>query len=93
MQTLTLDVPSSVAAGTSLDVTDLRGPKTVFINVGVMTTQIQISANGTNWHNEGTAITNTGTLHITKPCNFIRANVTAYTSGVAAGQVVIDLHG
>lgn len=86
--TETLAVPASATTGAATNVSAL-GPKTVFIQGSFTGTfQTQISADGTNWHNEGSAFTAAGTLFIEKPCNYVRFNCTAFTSSSATAHVV-----
>lgn len=80
-------VPASVAAGTPIPVGSLS-PITVSLeSVGVGTYAVQTSCDNssspaaTSWVNEGSAMTASGNLLITKPCAWVRLNVTAYTSG------------
>lgn len=81
-------VPGSVAAGAACDVSDLERKCVYVSGTFTATVQIQLSADGTNWVNEGTALTTAGNLEITKPARYIRANTTAYTSGTPAALVV-----
>src|SRR5215813_10792571 len=85
--TAPLAVPTSVTAGAATPIGQC-GRKTVEIDgVVTQTIQIQISLDTTNppaassWINEGAPFTNAGgMLEITKPCIWVRVNVTAYTS-------------
>lgn len=81
-------VPASVTAGAMCDVSDLERKCVYLTGTFVATVQIEISSDGTNWVNEGAALTTAGTLEITKPARYLRANTTAFTSGTPAAQVV-----
>jgi len=88
-QRFVVPVPASVAAGAEVDVSSF-GRMAIYVDgTFVATVQIQISpdATGARWFNEGTALTTTGVVEITKPCKRLRANTTAFTSGtpVATG--------
>lgn len=54
----------------------------------VGTWQAQISPDGTNWANEGTALTAAGSVFIEKPCVKVRWNCTAFTSGTPTSVVM-----
>ena len=80
-------VPTSVAAGAGTDVSQ-AGPKTMWLFGSFTATyQAQVSPDGTNWVNEGTALTAAGNLFIEKPCLQVRWNCTAYTSGTPTSSV------
>ncbi len=82
-------VPTSVAAGAGSQVTEYGERITVFLTgTFVATVQFQISADDTTYFDEGSALTAPGVVEITKPCKFVRANVTAYTSGTPLAEVV-----
>lgn len=81
-------VPASVTAGAACDVSDLERKCVYLTGTFTATVQIQISADNTNWVNEGAALTTAGTLEITKPARYLRANTTAYTSGTPAAVLV-----
>jgi hypothetical protein len=84
----TIAVPRSVTAGVACDASDMDR-KCVYVSGSfTATVQIQLSADGTNWFDEGTALTAAGSLEITKPARYIRANTTAYTSGTPLATVV-----
>lgn len=77
----TVNVPTSVAAGTPTDIST-AGPKTIFVEgTFVATIQFQISPDGTSWDNLGSPFTAPGHLSVTDLGMQLRANVTAYTSG------------
>ena len=78
-----LDVPVSVTAGAAQDCSAYTDKCLYFFGTFVQTHQVQISPDGTEWFDEGTAVTAKGTLEITKPCLFVRLNTTAHTSGQA----------
>lgn len=81
VEKVVIAVPVSVAAGAGSDVSKL-GEKTVFLDtVFVGTYQLQLSGDGTNYENEGAALTAPGSIFVQKPCMFMRWNCTAYTSG------------
>jgi hypothetical protein len=77
-----LDVPVSVAAGTASSLVD-NHDSVVVLASGTFTGtyQVQVSGDGTNWTNFGTALTAAGNLPVTILCSKVRLNCTAYTSG------------
>lgn len=81
-------VAKSVTAGASCDVSDLDRKCVYVSGTFTATVQIQLSADGSNWVNEGTALSAAGTLEITKPARYLRANTAAYTSGTPVAQIV-----
>ncbi len=88
-----LAVPTSQTAGAATPVGQC-GRKCVSLeSSGTATYQIQISLDktdppaSTSWQNEGTALTTSGTLEITKPCIWVRVNCTAYTNGTPTGRI------
>lgn len=86
-------VPVSVAAGAAISVGNLERKTITLESVGTATYQVQISLDTGNapaaasWQNEGAALTASGSLEITKPCAWLRLNVTAYTSGTPTLRV------
>lgn len=80
-------VPVSVAAGSPISVGALERKTVTMESIGTATYQVQISLDTSNapaaasWQNEGAALTASGSLEITKPCAWLRLNVTAYTGG------------
>ena len=84
----TVAVPVTVSAGAACDVSDLDRKCVYLTGMGTATVQFQLSADGTNWVNEGAALTTDGTLEITKPARYLRANTTAHTSGTPTALVV-----
>lgn len=79
------------ATGSSLSVgTDSNRP--AFIQVSgltVGTVAAQGSLDNTNWATIGTALTANGIVTIDNPPPYIRANVTAYTSGTITVKVSV----
>lgn len=93
LQFESLTLPTSVSAGAAAPVGGVER-KTVSIEGSFTATyQIQISLDtsnapaATSWQNEGAALTTAGTLEISKPCAYVRANCTAYTSGTPTGRI------
>lgn len=90
---LSLAVPTSVAAGAATAVGTLERKTVSLESVGTATYQVQISLDtsatpaAASWQNEGTALTASGTLEITKPAAWIRVNCTAYTNGTPTGRI------
>lgn len=77
----------AVEVGVAVEVSDYD---TVGCFVGgtfVGTVQIEVSFDGTNWAAYGAALTAPGTVAITIPVKQVRANCTAYTSGLAVAYV------
>lgn len=82
----TLIVPTSVAAGTRMDITDVGTCAVQAVNGGVAwngTANIQVSVDGEMWTNVGTALSDGSYQVLTQtiPAKFIRINTTAYTAG------------
>lgn len=84
-----LPVPQAVEAGAPLLVDRLEAIEVQTSGTFVATVQLQISLDGENWDNVGAPISATGLTTITNTARFLRANVTAYTSG----QPVIKVDG
>jgi hypothetical protein len=87
-----LDIPASTAQGAAQTVGEWSSFTLFVTGTFVASIQLQISADGTNWADEGAAITAPGNVQITKECMFIRANVT-HTSGTPAGLIVGQIPG
>lgn len=85
-----LAVPTSVAAGPAVALRPDESATVYLTGTFTATVQMQVSLDGTNWLNDGSALTAAGTLLISKAANYVRANVTAYTSGTPVGKL---LHG
>ena len=83
-----IKVPVTITSGASVDISDLDHKCVYLSGTFVATVQFQISADGANWFNEGSALTASGPLEITKPARYLRANTTAFTSGAPIAQVV-----
>ena len=84
------DIQASVASGAAQDVRDATTISAYISGTFVGTVQWQISADGTNWLDEGAAQTAPGVVVITKPTFFVRADTTAYTSGTPVGILVVQ---
>jgi hypothetical protein len=89
-------VPTSAPTAGAATPCGTLDDKTVTLeSVGTATYQLQISLDTTNppaaasWQNEGAAFTNAGgTLQVTKPCEWMRFNCTAYTNGTPIGRLL-----
>lgn len=82
MTSSSLTVPTSVAAGAAVECSRYRDLTIEVSGTFVATVQIQGSVTGTTWDNIGTAQTAPGFVYASeKTYCFLRANVTAYTSG------------
>ena len=93
MKTLSIAVPAAVEAGAASEIsTNFR--KSTFTawltGVGTATYQLQISPDGTNFFNEGDALTASGPVAVTKHARAIRWDCTAYTSGTPTSQAIFD---
>lgn len=79
--------PTSVtASGTVL--VEQYSRFTAYVKSGLVGTwQLQISADGTNWFNYGSAVTDTGYVECTAEAKYARINVTAYTSGTGVATI------
>lgn len=86
-------VPVSVTTGAPVAVGSLERKTVTLENVGTETIQVQISLDtsaspaAASWQNEGAALTASGSLEISKPCAWLRLNVTAWTSGTPTLRV------
>lgn len=86
---LTLAVPTSVTAGDALEVGRFDR-FTVYITATAVTAtiDIQVSHNGSSWITVATVTAASATV-VDLDANYVRTNVTAYTSSTAlAGRVV-----
>ena len=85
---VTVAMPGSVSAGAASDMSRFWSGYTIHIvQTGTGTYQYQISADGTNWTNEGTAATASGVLTVTKHARWGRFNCTAWTDAVSTATV------
>jgi hypothetical protein len=85
----TVAVPTSVAAGVGTRVDDV-GRMTVFISgTFAATVQLQIAHEdvAASYRDIGSAFTAGGFVEITESRSYIRANVTAFTSGAAVASI------
>lgn len=86
-------VPVSNVAGSAIAVGALERKTITLESVGTGTYQVQISLDNSaspaaaSWQNEGTALTASGSLEISKPCAWLRLNVTGYSSGTPTLRV------
>lgn len=91
--TNTIAAPTSIAAGAGTPVGSLNGLTVSLEGTFTATYQLQISLDpsatpaASSWINEGTALTASGTLQVTKQCEWARWNCTAYTSGAPASRL------
>ena len=60
---------------------DLETADVWVVGTFVGTLQVQVSPDGTNWVNEGSALTAPGKISIPKAAKQVRGDCTAYTSG------------
>jgi hypothetical protein len=85
---LTLAVPESVAAGASTDIARLHSGYTIhFVLTGTGTYQYQISADGTNWTQEGANVTSSGVLTVSKHARWGRLNCSAWTNATGTATI------
>lgn len=78
-----LNVPTSVAAGSAQKCDVYRDKYVQTFGTFTATIQLQVSMDGTNWANSSAAaVSAPGIVSVPETCAFIRANVTAFTSGV-----------
>lgn len=86
-------LPASIAAGSAIAVGRFERKTVTLESVGTATYQVQISCDpsatpaATSWVNEGAALTASGSLEISKPCAWLRFNVTAWTSGTPTARI------
>lgn len=86
-----LNVPQSVAAGTTLALKPYDTPYTLWfdLNGAVMTGQLQLANDESGpWSNEGSAFSASTSFNVDKKALFARVNVTAYTSGQGVVEIV-----
>lgn len=81
--------PVSVAAGLGTDCSDLRSCEAHLVSVGTGTYQFQVSLDGTNYVNHGSALTASGAVATAIPDAAVKCrwNCTAYTSGTPASSI------
>jgi hypothetical protein len=81
--------PAEVAAGAATDVSDLQSMVAHLLSAGTATYQFQISIDGTNFVNHGSALTASGAVATAIPdCAVkVRWNCTAWTNGTPTSAV------
>jgi len=91
---LALDATMTSAIAGAATTTGALDRKTVTVeSIGTGTYQVQITLDTTtppaaaSWQNEGTALTASGSLEVTKPCAWVRLNCTSYVSGTPVGRL------
>lgn len=84
---VTIAMPVSVAAGAKSEVGFFDGFTVYVSGMGTATYQLQISVDGTNYHNEGSEVTANGVVNVTKAALWARWNCTAWTSGTPVARV------
>jgi hypothetical protein len=88
-QSCPLNIPTSVAAGGSMNVDHLIDKRVIVSTaVFVATVKLQGSLDETVWHDLILALGPGNDLPIASQWRFLRANTTAYTSGTPAATVV-----
>lgn len=70
-----------------VEVSDLETAHYWVVGTFVGTLQVQISPDGTNWVNEGSALTAPGYVAIPAAAKQVRGDCTAYTSGTIEGVI------
>lgn len=91
IQPCELAVSTSIAAAAGVDARD-KHRKTVFVDyaAGALgTIQVQISANGTTWHNKGAPLTASGFVDIPEACIHVRLNTTVAITVAAVTAVLL----
>jgi hypothetical protein len=78
---------AAVAANAGVQVGDLETSALWVVGTFVGTAQVQISPDNVNWVDEGAALTTPGRVSIPGDAQFVRVNVTAYTSGTVESVV------
>lgn len=73
--------------GAACDVSDIVSMQFAITGVGTGTYQVQVSYDGTNFVNLGSAFTADGTLAVPDAVKQVRVRCTAYTSGTPVGAV------
>lgn len=77
-----------VATGASAGVTG-EFPATVIVSgIATATVAVQISLDGVAWVTTGAALTADGAVSILSPFKYVRANVTAYTTGTISAKLL-----
>lgn len=98
VQTNAIAAPTSVAAGAPTSVSMYEDKTVTLENPGTATYQLQISCDSsaspaaTSWINEGAPLTAAGALEVTKPCQWVRWNCTAFTNGAPTSRVAGVTH-
>jgi len=78
---------TSQAANAGVEVSDFESATAWVLGTFVGTVQMQISPDGTNWVNSGSAVTAVATIAIPDTAKQVRFDCTAYTSGTIEGVV------
>lgn len=84
---VSVPVPSAIAAGASVSTVAMGAKMIQLTGTFVGTVQFQGSLDGVTWVSEGAALTAPGAYEVTKRWAYMRANVTAYTSGTPLAYV------
>jgi hypothetical protein len=82
-----LPVPVAVESGAPLFVDRLDEIQVQFSGTFTATIQLQGSLDNVNWTDVGAAVSAPGLVAVSGPLQFLRANVTAFTSGVPVAIV------
>lgn len=86
-EALSVVVPGSAIAGAATSIADMTSAVVTLTGSFTGTYQVQVSMDGTNFYNFGSALTAAGQLAITYPAAQVRLNCTAYTSSPSSCSV------
>ena len=86
MASLSIDVPTEVAAGAGVLLTAIREKWATVTGTFVATLQLQGSQDGTDWITIWETTT-TGFFQVLPTVNYLRVNVSAYTSGTPSVRI------
>lgn len=90
LRTFPFVVPLSVAESAAIDVTNVTRMGIYVTGTFVATLQLQVSADGVAWFDEGSPLTAPGKFVIDFPRKEVRVDVTSYTSGTPEVKAVAE---
>lgn len=80
------NVPAATGQSDALPCGILNQGFMVHFDGGVFTAQVQVSYNGTDWFNVGSATAAPARIQVDEPAKFVRVDITAFTSGTPTAQ-------
>ena len=89
-RTVNLNVPADTTESDPLKKAPDAACSVYVTGTFVATLQLQVSLDGTNWLNNGSAITAPGVLTASVNAPWVRVDVTTYTSGTPVGVALVS---